>query len=125
MSHLTNPFRGSIDGDWWLNIVHVPEYGTISFMCDSNMFFHGKTSLIGKEIPIKQMCFNCKKHIDEEIVIFVVHRVRQIDYQSICRLSFKLDKDDVFCSKEKFPKFLEWQMEEHKKTCAKGNSIPT
>lgn len=126
LNYLKNPNKGSIAGDWYLNVIHVPEFGTIQFLAESCYFFTNTPCLIGKATNIAQVCAVCKKVFDEDLSIFVVHRIKQgIEWQSVCRISVPLDDQDVMCSKEKFPKFLEWQMSEHLKQHENSTTTPT
>ena len=126
MVHKDNPFRGSLEGEWYHVVLHIEGFGTTEFLCESPYFFSQSPCLLGTNYPIMQVCTDCKKKIDDEDKVFVVHRLRKaIDYHFISKLAFKLDEDDFMCSKEKLPKLLEWQMAEHKKTCERNPSQPT
>lgn len=121
-----NPFRGSVDGTWYHVALHMDDYGTIEFMVESPYFFTNTPCLMGRTRSIEQECEVCRYAIDIGVTIFVVNRIRKgVEYNFVSKIALLLDEKDIFCSIEKFPDFLKWQMEEHKKTCGKGNTVPT
>lgn len=120
-----NPFQGSLQGNWYHVALHMDEYGLLEFLVESPYFFSQTPILLCYKQSAKQNCVQCRKHIDEELNVFVVYRIRNgIEHQFVSKIALLLDKEDVMCSKEKFQDFLKWQLEEHQKTCGKGNTTP-
>ena len=120
-----NPFRGTLQGDWFHIVIQIDGYGIIEFLNDQIQFISSGPSLIGTWQAITQRCKFCQQKTDENKEVFVVHRVRKkMDYHFVSMLSTMLDEEDFMCSKEKFPKFLEWQMQEHEKTCNANPNKP-
>lgn len=125
-NHLRNPFRGGMQGTWYHVVLSIDEYGIVQFLANNNTFFLNIPCLMGKHYKIKQRCNVCNKDIDEEILVFVVHRIRKsIEWHFVSKIAIQLDEEDIMCSKEKYPKFLEWQLLEHQKTCGKTDPITT
>ena len=122
-----NPFKGSLDlktTKWWYcKIINHASLVFAEFFGDGNGFYWAGPVLMGTYRPIHQWCKKCDKPFDEGKKIFVVHRVcENIVQTGLCTIATRIDEEDTFCSEEKLPKFLEWQMEQHQKSQSCANS---
>lgn len=126
-----NPFRGSLEfknNKWWsVQIIDPVGQILVEFFGEGNGFYFGGPVLLGSYRPMSQTCNGCRNIIDQNKFVFVVDKVREnIVATGLSTFAMRIDVEDVFCSAEKLPKFLEWQMEQHRKlSCVSNTTQPT